>query len=140
VASETPSYLSADELIDINRRVIGRYGGIFGVRDSGALESCVAQPKTHVFETERFPTVFNKAAAYCYYLVRLHPFLDGNKRTGLVAALTYLFAAGFRPMFSQDQMYDLIIGIAKGEIEVEELAEFISQSCMRVDEDPVSDE
>ncbi len=94
-----------------------------GIWDSGALDSCVAQPQTAVFGHERFPTVYDKAAAYCYFIVRAQPFFDGNKRAGLLAALHYLLTAGVTPILDQDETYRLITGAATGQVEMEELAD-----------------
>lgn len=94
-----------------------------GVRDEGALASCLAQPKTAVFGEERFPTIFDKAAAYCYFIVRMHPFFDGNKRTGLVAAITFLLDHGISPLFDENEMYDVMIRVANGQIEIDGLAD-----------------
>jgi death-on-curing protein len=102
-----------------------------GVRDSGALASCVAQPKTAVFGEERFPTVFDKAAAYCFFIVRMHPFFDGNKRTGLVAAITFLLDHGISPEFDQNEMYDVMIRVANGQIEIDELAQVFCRTGRR---------
>lgn len=115
-------YLSQQEIEELHALVIGRLGGMRGVRDNAALESCVAQPKTAVFGVERFPTAFDKAAAYCFFLVRLHPFYDGNKRTGVLAAQTFLLDSGYGPFLDEDEMYELIISVTKGEAEVEALA------------------
>jgi len=116
-------YLSEDEIVKLHLGVIGRYGGMPGVRDTGALASCVAQPKTAVFGEERFPTVFDKAAAYCFFIVRMHPFFDGNKRTGLVAAATFLLDHGITPVFDKNEMYDVIIRVTDGQFEVAALAD-----------------
>ena len=116
------AYLAADDIVALHDRIIGHIGGMPGLRDATALETCVAQPKTAVFGRERFPSVYDKAAAYCFFIVRAHPFFDGNKRTGLLAAVHYLLSAGVTPLFDQDEMYGLINGIATGEVEVEQLA------------------
>jgi death-on-curing protein len=117
-----PYYLSAEEIAELHEKIIGRIGGKLGVRDLGALESCAAQPRTAVFGQERFSTLFDKAAAYCYFIVRLHPFFDGNKRTGLVAAITFLLENGIAPIFDEGEMYDAILSVANGEMDVEGLA------------------
>lgn len=122
------SYLTDAELVEIHDRVIGLIGGMSGLRDTAALASCVAQPKTAVFGQERFLTLFDKAAAYCYFIVRLHPFFDGNKRTGLVAAITFLLDQGMKPVFDEDEMYDAIIDVATGKLGVEDLATLLRQS------------
>ena len=71
---------------------------------------------------ERFPDVYDKAAAYCFFIVRTHPFYDGNKRTGLIAAMTFLLDSGITPIFDEDEMYDAIIRVARGEGAMDELA------------------
>ncbi len=115
-------YLSLDEVIDLHARVIGLYGGMPGVRDEGALASCLSQPQTHVFGHEPFATLYEKAAAYCFFIVRNHPFFDGNKRTGFIAALHFLLVNDVTPRFDEDHLYDVILAVAKGEAGVQELA------------------
>jgi len=128
VPIDDSSYLTDAELVEIHDSVIGLIGGMSGLRDTAALASCVAQPKTAVFGQERFPTLFDKAAAYCYFIVRLHPFFDGNKRTGLVAAVTFLLDHDVRPIFDEDRMHEAIIDVATGKLGVEDLAELFRQS------------
>jgi len=123
VPIEDASYLTDVELIELHNQVIGRIGGMLGVRDATVLSSCVAQPKTAVFGEERFATLFDKAAAYCFFIVRLHPFFDGNKRTGLVAAITFLLDHGITPVFDENEMYDVMIRVANGQIEIDGLAD-----------------
>ncbi|MHC4697370.1 MAG: type II toxin-antitoxin system death-on-curing family toxin [Planctomycetota bacterium] len=128
---EDPAYLSEQEIVEVHRWVIGRIGGKTGIRDRNALESCVAQPKTAVFGTERFATVFEKAAAYCYYIIRLHPFLDGNKRTGLTDAIVFLLDNGWRPSFDEDEMYRTITHVATGDVDIDELASVFEEACTK---------
>lgn len=116
------SYLSEAEIVELHDQIIELIGGTPGLRDRAALESCVAQPKTAVFGAERFPTVFDKAAAYCFFIVRLHPFFDGNKRTALSAAVEFLLDNGITPLFDADEMYELINAFVRREAEIEDLA------------------
>ena len=92
------------------------------MRDEDALATCVAQPKTAVFGHERFASLPDKAAAYCFFLVCTHPFFDGNKRVGFLSALHFLRVNGITPVFDEDEMYDAIIGVAQGELDVDALA------------------
>ena len=123
-------YLSCDDILELHDGVIGRYGGMPGIRDQDAITSCVAQPKTAVFGEERFPTIFDKAAAYCYFIVRMHPFFDANKRTGLAAAYAFLVDHGATPGFEESAMYDAILRIACGKMEIEELADLFQRSAI----------
>ena len=125
------SYLTEQELVDIHRKIIGHTGGMPGIRDRAALETCVAQPKTAVFGEERFPTVFDKAAAYCFFIVRAHPFFDGNKRTGLSASVVFLLDHGVEPVFDKDEMYDAICQVVTGELDIEDLAQIFRKAAQR---------
>ncbi len=107
-----------------------------GVRDEGILESCLAQPQTHVFDVERFPTLVAKAAASCFFIVRNHPFFDGNKRTGLAAAIQFLRINDVPTRFEEDEAYDVIIGVAKGEVSLEGVATMIASAVQRAESPP----
>ncbi len=76
------TFLTLDEVIEIHRDMIERYGGSFGIRDEGLLESAVAMPQAGFGEQYLHADVFEMAAAYLFHIVRNHPFVDGNKRTG----------------------------------------------------------
>jgi len=89
----------------------------------------VAQPKTTVFGVQRFPTIFDKAAAYCFFIITMHPFLDGNKRTALVAAITFLLDHGVTPVFKEDTMYDTLIRVATGGCDFDELTAVFRRAC-----------
>lgn len=120
---QTPSYLSDRDIVDLHDRIIDLVGGMPGLRDAAALDSCVAQPKTAVFGHERFASIYDKAAAYCFYIVRGHPFFDGNKRSGFLAALHFLRINGVSPTIDEDAMFDMIIGVAVGDVTIERLAQ-----------------
>ena len=124
-----PSYLSESEIIELHDRIIGLVGGMPGLRDSTALPSCVAQAKTEVFGSERFPSFYDKAAAYCFFIIRLHPFMDGNKRTGLSAACHFLIKNGATPLLDEEEAYQVIIAVAQGEAEIEELSSLFQRAC-----------
>ena len=109
------SYLTVEDVVQLHDRVVERVGGRLGVLDWGAVSSCVAQPQSGAFEFERYPGVYEKAAAYCYYIVKNHPFSDGNKRTGFLAGLMFLITNGVIPTIDQDEMYAAIHGVASGE-------------------------
>lgn len=125
--SPSPFYLTEQEVIELHEAAIARFGGLAGIRDRGALDSCLAQPRTFVFGEERFPTLHEKAAAYCFFIVVTHPFHDGNKRTGVLAAIDFLLRNGVPPTFDEDEMYEAVMRIARGEATLEELTRGIRQ-------------
>ncbi len=129
-------YLSREDLVGLHKGLILRYGGMQGVRDEGVLESCLAQPKMVVFGVERFPTLIEKAAAYCFFIVRNHPFFDGNKRTGFVAALHFLRMNNLNVRFDEDEAYELIVGVATGEMGVDDLAGVVARAVGSAESPP----
>ena len=85
-----PKFLTLSEILEFHEDLIRSFGGSPGVRDLGLLESSIAMPQSgsgNVF-FHQFP--FEMAAAYAYHIAQNHPFVDGNKRTALTAALVFL--------------------------------------------------
>lgn len=97
-----------------------RFGGSDGTRDQGLLESALARPQNRAAYEEGI-SVFALAADYCLGIVKNHPFLDGNKRTGILAAATFLSFNGydFRPV--ETAVVQMIVGLAAGEVEAKTL-------------------
>lgn len=83
-------YLTAEQVLFIHYRLVSETGGEHGVRDLGLLESAVARPQATFDRQELYPDVFEKAAALMESLINNHPFVDGNKRTGIVCAILFL--------------------------------------------------
>ena len=80
-------YLDNDIIIEIHKLQLEEHGGLAGVRDQGGLESAIAQPKASFGEDDLHPTIFDKAAAYAFYIAEAQALVDGNRRTALTAAL-----------------------------------------------------
>lgn len=90
-------YLTLGEVVDLHRAVIETAGGASGIRDLGALESALAQPRASFGGVDLHTSLTDKAAALCFSLVNNHPFVDGNKRLGHAATETFLFTEPPRP-------------------------------------------
>ena len=128
--SERIVYLSIEDVLRLHERAIGRYGGMAGVHDRGALESSVAQPQTCVYGQERHSTLSEKAAAYCFFITRNHPFFDGNKRTGLLAALYFLTKNGVAALsLDREKVYEVVLAVASGEAEMGDLETVFREAC-----------
>lgn len=82
--SVEPIFLDVDEVLEIHASQLEVHGGSAGVRDRGLLESAVAQPRSSFGGDLAHESLFEMAAACLFRLVRNHPFIDGNKRTGLL--------------------------------------------------------
>ncbi|MCP9468975.1 MAG: type II toxin-antitoxin system death-on-curing family toxin [Nitrospira sp.] len=87
-------HLTLREILEIYQHVMQQSGGLVGIRDLGALESAVAQPRMTFDGAELYPTVVEKAASLGFSLIQNHPFVDGNKRTAHAAMETFLVLNG----------------------------------------------
>ena len=109
-------YLALAELLELHRRVVTQWGGAAGLRDVGALEGALAQPRQTYGGEELYPTLAEKAVALGFALIRNHPFVDGNKRVGHAALDVFLVLNGHELAASVDDAERLVLGVAVGEI------------------------
>ncbi|MEX0672041.1 MAG: type II toxin-antitoxin system death-on-curing family toxin [Candidatus Babeliales bacterium] len=123
--------MSKDEILDIHTKQIKRYGGSLGVRDQGLLDSCVFEPQQTFGGAYLYPTIFDMTAAYVCCLIKNHPFVDGNKRTGMVTAIAFLGLNGVRVYFTQQQFFALAIVIATSIVDIQKTAQIFSQAVVR---------
>jgi len=118
-------FLTAEDLLAIHAAQIGLYGGAHGVRDRGLLESAVAQPQATSGGEYCHGAPFEMAAASLFHIVRNHPFVDGNKRTGLVATLAFLELNGIEINAPGGSLYELTISVTTGQAGKAQIAEFL---------------
>lgn len=111
----------------IHQRQIAEHGGSSGVRDDGLLLSALARPQNLLVYGEQEPDLATLAAAYAFGIVRNHPFIDGNKRTALVAARTFFLLNRVDLEAAQEEKYLTFLQLAEGSISEEELAAWIRQ-------------
>jgi death-on-curing protein len=121
-----PQFLTLDEVMDIHRDQIERYGGTLGVRDAALLESALAAPQSGFGEQHLHDDLFEMASAYLFHLVQNHPFLDGNKRVGTAAALTFLELNGVETKIPNQALVVTVLAVAQGKIEKSAIAAFFS--------------
>jgi death-on-curing protein len=119
------TFFTLDEVLAIHADQIERYGGSFGIRDRGLLESALAMPEATFDGHELHPTLHEKAAAYLFHLVKNHPFVDGNKRVGLAAALAFLALNDVSVVVTDDELVELVLGIAEGRKSKADVAVFL---------------
>ena len=118
-------YLTLGEVVDLHRRLLETTGGAPGIRDLGALDSAIAQPKATFGGVDLYPTLVEKAAALCFSLVRNHPFVDGNKRVGHAAMETFLVLNGAEIDASVDEHERLMLDLAAGQIDRPQLTDWL---------------
>jgi death on curing protein len=117
-------FLTIDELLVIHRDQVERYGGSHGLRDIGLLQSAAAMPFSTFGGEFLHRDLAEMAAAYLFHIVSNHPFVDGNKRVGAVAAVVFLEMNEVEFSASEDEYEALVLAVAKGEIDKDAVAEF----------------
>lgn len=122
-------YLTVEQVLFLHARVIEETGGSHGVGDIGLLESAVARPQA-VFEGEDlYPDVFSKAAAFMDSLIRNHPFVDGNKRTGITAAAVFLRRNGWLLSVSNRKLEAFTLQVVRAELSISQIAQWLREHC-----------
>jgi death on curing protein len=106
--------INLQEVLEIHQILVEQFGGSQGVRDDGLLQSAIERPFSGFGETEFYKTPEEKASAVLESIVKNHPFVDGNKRTGYVLMRLVLMQYGKDVRATQDEKYDFVIGVASG--------------------------
>ena len=116
-----------ETVVALHEQLLAAFGGSVGVRDAGLLLSAMARPQ-HLLAYGT-PTVFALAACYAFGLVKNHPFVDGNKRTGIIASLVFLDLNGAEIDAPKGSLYDLTMSVANGRAGKKEVAEFFRKAA-----------
>ena len=124
-----PKFLTLDDALEVHRDQIERYGGTLGVRDNGLLESALAAPQSGFGGNYLHADLFEMASAYLFHLVQNHPFLDGNKRVGAAAALTFLVMNGIETKIPNQALVQMVLSVAQGRTEKMAIADFFRQNA-----------
>ena len=99
-------FLTLEQVLFIHTTQIDNYGGSDGLRDLGLLESAILRAQSTFSGKDLYSSIFEKAAAYAHSLILNHPFVDANKRTAIVSALTFLEINGYTVSMSQKAIID----------------------------------
>ena len=117
-----PEFLDVDDVLLIHDGQLARYGGAAGIRDEGLLESALATPKATFGGAFVHEDVFAMAAAYAFHIAENQPFVDGNKRTGVLAAVVFLELNGYFVEEPPSRFYEAMIAIAEHRLDKNGLA------------------
>jgi death-on-curing protein len=134
-------FLTLDDICEINREWIQRYGGRYVAVDKNlcnraSLEYILTAIQYPIFGVQRFPRLIDKASALAWWIIEGHVFNDGNKRTGMQAAIELLELNGVMTSFDTESVIEISLDVANGRISVEELADLISHYLEHVWGDP----
>lgn len=126
-------YLSADDVALIHLQIIDASGGAQGIRDKGRIESAVNAMRQQVFEEELYPTIFEKAAVLLRGTTADHPFVDGNKRTGMMAALIFLNLNGYdTSKLLNQELEDFAVSVATEHYDVPQIAAWLKARVYKI--------
>ncbi len=120
----SPIFLGLEDVLEIHRDQITRYGGAEGIRNLGLLQSALAMPQAGAGAQYFHADLFEMAAAYLFHIVGNHPFVDGNKRVGTVTALVFLEMNGIRVGVGDEALVNTVVAVAEGKLQKSALAEF----------------
>lgn len=120
-------FLTLDQLLRLHALSIHRYGGSTGVRDVGRLEAVLATQAQEVFGEELYPTLGQKAAVMMRNIIADHPFVDGNKRTASLAAITLIELNGCSFRAEIGEIEDFAVQVAVEHLEIEHIAAWLEE-------------
>ena len=107
--------------------LVERYGGAEGVRDLESLKAAKERPWGSSFRREHFPGPYRKAAALCESLIQRHPFVEGNKRTGVTMGAYLLSTFGYEVEATQQELEYFGVEVARGALDLEEIAQWFEE-------------
>ena len=120
-------FLTLIEIRAVHEAQLRLFGGGWGTRDLGLLESAMARPENLAAYTE--PSVFELAAAYAFGIIKNHPFVDGNKRAGFLAAGIFLAHNGQRIKAAEADAAVMTLEVAAGELTEAQFARWLEENC-----------
>ncbi len=120
------------EVVQLHKNSIDDFGGSPGIRDINLLKSAVLKPFQSFEDAELYPSVFEKTAAIFESLIKNHPFADGNKRTGFLAAYALLYKNRFELIASKEKAHDFVIQVSSSSISFEVIVIWFRKNSTRL--------
>ncbi len=118
-------YLSLEEVLAIHLEAIQEFGGAPEVLDAERLKSCLESPRQTMFGEALYPDLASKTAILFFMLIKNHPFLDGNKRTAVLALMEFLNRNDHCLQASNDELYDFTIAVATSRLDKNQITDWI---------------
>ncbi len=124
--------MNKEKVLELHRISIEQFGGSMGIRDEGYLQSAIERPYSTFDSEELYPSPFQKAAAILESILKNHPFVDGNKRTGFLASTGLLLLENWELITQDNEAYDFVIKVASSHMEFEEIVSWIEQHSQNI--------
>jgi death-on-curing protein len=113
---KTPIWIEVDDALAVHDRLLAMHGGAVGLRDDRLLKSALARPQQHLAYADS-PDIIDLSAVYTTGIVRNHPFVDGNKRSGFVMGILFLELNGYRFAASEEEAARAVLELAAGNLD-----------------------
>lgn len=120
-------YLTLEILLAIHDSMIEKYGGSFGVRDLGLLDSALARPQSSFAGEDLYPTILDKAATLFHSLIFNHAFVDGNKRTTLTTTARFLFVNGYELKAADEELINFPLRVENQHLDIEKISDWLKK-------------
>jgi death-on-curing protein len=130
MSGEEPTWIDELDVLTLHERLLAFHGGAIGIRDEGLLQSALARPKQLVAYGDGADLI-DMATAYTAGIVKNHPFVDGNKRTGFVAGILFLELNGYRFFASEVAAADAVLALAAGSLDDAGYMAFLRENVAR---------
>ena len=124
-------FLTKERILLIHSMIIDETGGSHGVRDYHAILSLEELPKQKVFGEELYPTIFLKASVYARNIIMGHPFIDGNKRTGMTAALVFIEDNGYKIVAERGEIEKFALRIIEHKLQLDSIAAWFKKHSQK---------
>lgn len=120
-------YITSEQAIFYQQKIIKATGGSLGLRDLGLLESAINRPKASSNRKDLYPKVLEKAAALFHSMILNHPFLDGNKRTSLAVLYEFLKQNGLKLSAKDEEFIELPLRVERKELRLKQIAKWLKE-------------
>jgi death on curing protein len=124
-----PQWISREVALAIHEQSLALHGGSAGIRDEGLLESALGRPQNLFAYEQR--DIYTLAAAYAAGIIRNHPFIDGNKRTGFVVCAVFLERNGYELLASEEEATLTTLALAASQMKEAEYASWLQRNTAR---------
>lgn len=125
-------FLTTQQVLFIHDQSVKRFGGSFGIRDLGLVESAVARPKATFGGKYLYHSIFDKATVLLQALLKNHPFIDGNKRTALTSAGLLLKKNGYKLVNQHKEEIEFAVRVDNGNLTVEQISKWLKEHSVRI--------
>lgn len=126
-------YLTAKQIMFIHSRLIKDTGGSQGVHDLSALLSAVGRPQSSFDDQDLYTDLFSKAAALIDSLIRNHPFVDGNRRTGMTAGALFLRRNSYALKAANEDLVSIALGVAQSQLDLDQIAAWLKENSQKLE-------